>query len=721
MKTKHLLFTLMALWVSAVANADNTKIDGIYYKISGTSATVTESSYGVYSNENSYSGDVTIPPTITYNGVVYPVERIGHNAFYNCTALTSVSIPESVTTIEYRAFLGDKLANLTIPNGVTKIEYQVFSGCEIATLTISKNAINIGYSIFSGSKIDNLIFSDGVGDMKFDLQGGAIGYGNYAPPCYEATIKKVYLGRNITYKQTPNGLSLKTVFHGQSSLNELTIGKNVTDIPTQLFYSIGITSLRIPNNVQTIGSKAFQNCKRLVDLEFSGGDLILGEYAFASCERLRSLYIPASVAIGNKSFRGCIRLEDLTIEDGNDVLGTYAFDSCSYLSKAYVGSRIVGSRAFNECTDLVNLKFGANVETIDTYAFYNCKSLTYVSFPNSVSSIASYAFSNCTGLEKVQIGSGMTDIANYAFSSCNSIKSVYVSATNPPTALDNTFTSTVYSNAILYVPENSIADYQAATCWKKFTNIRALPDSFALNDGESYNLEEEYTVNDLSFTRTFNNTNWQALYLPFSLEYNDWSTNFDMARINDVHQFDDDDDGIMELTELEITRLKAGSHTEPNTPYLIRAKAAGTYTLIPTNKTLYPAEENSFEVTSWNNLFTFTGTYSGLSGSDMVYNGYYAMGGGTLKKATDATYGLAPYRWYMEVSDRYGNPVNLGEVKIMCLNDDMDETGIESIHNSQFIIHNDNAAVYDLSGRKLSNGQIKKGIYIKDGKKFLVR
>lgn len=279
-------------------------------------------------------------------------------------------------------------------------------------------------------------------------------------------------------------------------------------------------------------------------------------------------------------------------------------------------------------------------------------------------------------------------------------------------------------------------------------------DDITLTDGGTYDLGIEHEFGDAAYTRTFNNTNWQAWYVPFSLEYNDWSTNFDMARINDVHQFDDDDDGIMEVTALEVANLKAGSHTEPNTPYLIRAKATGTYTFIPTNKTLYPAEENSFEVTSWNNLFTFTGTYCGVSGSEMVANGYYVMGGGTLHKAnkirgrfhapefgdddntgdddTGSTetdlypdYALAPYRWYMAVSDRYGNPVNLGEVKIMCLDDEWEETGIDELtmENGQLTMKN---SVYDLSGRKLSNskflnGQIRKGIYIKNGKKVFVK
>ena len=250
------------------------------------------------------------------------------------------------------------------------------------------------------------------------------------------------------------------------------------------------------------------------------------------------------------------------------------------------------------------------------------------------------------------------------------------------------------------------------------------PTSGALTDDDvSYNTTTT-VVDDLSYTRTFSNTNWQALYLPFSLEYSDWSTNFDMARINDLHQFDDDDDGIMEVTALEVANLKAGSHTEPNTPYLIRAKATGTYTFIPTNKTLFPAEENSFEVTSWNNTFTFTGTYSGLSGTEMVANNYYAMGGGTLKRATDTAYGLAPYRWYMEVADRYGNPVNLGEVKVMCLDDEWEETGINNVNDNL----NNEDAVYDLSGRKISHSlnssfshSLPKGIYIKNGKKVFVK
>ncbi len=95
-------------------------VDGIYYNFSGTEATVTYRSFFI--KEYRYSGDVTIPATVTYNDVQYKVTGIGTSAFRWCSDLTSIKIPASVTTIDSWAF--DDCTGLTsieIPASVTSI------------------------------------------------------------------------------------------------------------------------------------------------------------------------------------------------------------------------------------------------------------------------------------------------------------------------------------------------------------------------------------------------------------------------------------------------------------------------------------------------------------------------------------------------------------------------------------------------------------------------
>lgn len=241
-------------------------------------------------------------------------------------------------------------------------------------------------------------------------------------------------------------------------------------------------------------------------------------------------------------------------------------------------------------------------------------------------------------------------------------------------------------------------------------------EEVALNDGEPYTNDIETACNKITYTRNFTNTKWQALYLPFELSYEDWSADFEVARLNDVHQWDDDDDGTIDRTELEVVKMKSGT-TEANMPYLIRANEAGEKTLTVTNATLHRAEETSIDCSSVGTLFTFIGTYTGIDGSTMLTKGYYAMGDGALVQAESSESNLSSYRWYLSVTDRYGTPKNIGEVKVAVFGFDDDYTdGVEEIENR--MEENENA-IYDISGRRVVNPHC--GVYIKNGKKYLIK
>lgn len=193
-------------------------------------------------------------------------------------------------------------------------------------------------------------------------------------------------------------------------------------------------------------------------------------------------------------------------------------------------------------------------------------------------------------------------------------------------------------------------------------------------NGFAYTNSSEEYFDRIDYVRTFNNTNWQALYVPLTMKYDEWKDDFEVATINDVNMYDTDDDGTIDKTEIELIKIKNGSLV-PNTPYFIKAKKAGAKTISLTNATLYPAEENSLECSSTTMRFTFTGTYSGVSGQEMVDNHYYALTGGSLSYASSAAAKLSPYRWYMKVEDKGNNLVVLptAEVRLRVLGEDFEE------------------------------------------------
>ena len=120
--TACLTTLILSVFFSISASARVVEVDGIYYDISGTTATVTSG--------NKYSGDIVIPESITFENSIYSVTSIGDYAFYDCSSLTSVTIPTSVTSIGDKAFYEcSSLTSVTIPNSVTSIEDGAFVGC----------------------------------------------------------------------------------------------------------------------------------------------------------------------------------------------------------------------------------------------------------------------------------------------------------------------------------------------------------------------------------------------------------------------------------------------------------------------------------------------------------------------------------------------------------------------------------------------------------------
>lgn len=315
-------------------------------------------------------------------------------------------------------------------------------------------------------------------------------------------------------------------------------------------------------------------------------------------------------------------------------------------------------------------------------------------------------------------------IDNYAFAYCSSLKTMSIHTSETPMAGNKLFEGTDINNGTLYVPSDAVEEYASVYPWYSWGVIKSINNEesegedndkqYDIVDGQIYNGSQIITCDQLTYTRTFSDTNWQALYVPFSMQYDDWKDNFEIAYLNDAHQFDDDDDGVIDRTVLESVKLKEGSKTEPNTPYMIKAKVTGSQTITLTDAMVYPAGENSFDVTSWFTKFIFTGTYHTVT--NMATAGHYAMAKGGLMQATSDAATLGSFRWYLDVTDRYGNPTPLASKSIRLSFDDGETTDIDII-NADSPRH---AEVYSISGIQLK-GKLPKGLYISNGKKVVIK
>ncbi len=330
---------------------------------------------------------------------------------------------------------------------------------------------------------------------------------------------------------------------------------------------------------------------------------------------------------------------------------------------------------------------------------------------DGVTNIGNNAFYKCSNLASVTIPGSVTSIAKSAFHSCKNLTSITFTGGTPPEFGEYVFYS-VNSSFTIFVPGKSKEEYKKAL---KGFNIQAI--TLSLTDNEAYTNDSQLDGADVTYTRNFTNVNWQAIYLPFSLKYEDLKDDFELAYINTVRQYDRDKDGVIEETAMEIVKMKSGS-TAPNRPYLIRAKSKGEKTITVKDATVSASENKSIDCSTTIAKFTITGTYSTIHPETMIANNYYAMGGGKLIHS-DGSNGLNPYRWYLKVEARdyskykVSNAAKAITIKVL---DDEETTGIDELQTA-----NSNSSVYDINGRKVNENSLKPGMYIKNGRKFVVK
>lgn len=375
----------------------------------------------------------------------------------------------------------------------------------------------------------------------------------------------------------------------------------------------------------------------------------------------------------------------------------------------------IGSYAFYLCGNLTSVTIPNSMTSIGSSAFIHCKSLTSIKIPNSVKSIGGFAFYNCSALTSVTIPNSVTSIERYAFWACEALKSITFNGSTPPKFGEYVFGNDnyFYNSIPVYVPANSRETYKDALKGYGMSNIKAIP--LSLNFQDNYTQNSQIDDIDVFYTRTYT-AKWEALYLPFSLKYEDWKDDFEVARINAVRQYDTDDDGDIDRSVLEFVKMKSGN-IKPNTPYLIKAKEAGEKTLHLEDVTVYKAEEKSIECSTTNTKFTFTGTYKSISFSNPFNKkDYYILDGKGLNVSKGTLY-LLPYQWYLEIKDRnsaYGIKNMAKEISISVVGEET--TGIANIQHTS-----PNTQIYDLNGRKVNENNLKPGMYVKNGKKFIVK
>ena len=510
---------LVVMWLLFPLTASGVDIGELTYTLNSTkkTATVTGAVEG-----NTFSGNLVIPASVEYEGETYTVTtfQARTGAFNNYTQLTSVTIPESITSLGTKTFSScTNLTTVIIHASIPGITASVFSGCTaLTTVNIPETVTTIGASAFNGcSSLESIDIPENVTSILTSAFSGC------------SSLKSIIIPEGVTSIGN-------NAFSGCTSLTSINIPEAVIDIGSGAFSNCTeLTSINIPQKLTSIDSGTFFGCTGLKSINIPESVTSILTSAFNGCSGLRSIDIPKSVTyIGDNAFKDCSGLTSITIPEAVTSIGQYTFDGCSALDEitvlaitppvvtsdnsfsnydvtlkiysisaeayknadvwhnfsnineieaftyefdpssktAILTGTVIGNSLTEKLVIPSSVIFEGETYTITAIgdnAFAGYSGIPSVTIPESITTIGGSAFSGCTGLTAINIPENVEFIGSGAFEGCNGIKKITLQAVTPPAVADiNCFPD--YEMPLI-VPIESIKDYRNANVWNSFDAI----------------------------------------------------------------------------------------------------------------------------------------------------------------------------------------------------------------------------------------------------------
>ena len=403
------------------AFTDSTGITSIC--IPDTITTIEEESFNNYCELSNIYFEGNIVSWCNVNGLEnLPLYQTFRKLYFKGKELKGIlTIPKEATIINAAAFAAcDEITEVVIAEGITKIGLGAFIGCnKLTNVTINKGITHIEEYAFTSC--ENLAKIDYIGDLASWCKiDGLVNIPDTANLYIDGKEIAGKLVLPDTVTEIKNG-----AFFSRSKLTSVTIPDSVTSIGNNAFYNcLRITTVKIGNSAASIGSGAFLNCINLISVTIGDNVTNIGDSAFGFCAKLTNIKIPNNIiSIGGSAFSGCSGLTNITIPNTLTNLGDYAFSGCSGLTSITIPDSVtnIGNNVFSDCKGLTSAVVPA--EAVSGVCPYNIEELI-------ITSGKILMLWDFNALNSITIGDNVTDIERNAFSRCPNLNTIQVSENN---------------------------------------------------------------------------------------------------------------------------------------------------------------------------------------------------------------------------------------------------------------------------------------------------
>ena len=565
--------------------------------------------------ENADVTDLVIPSTVRYNGVTYAVVALYDNR-YNQNKVRTLTLPRTLRHINdgglsyYRA-----ITDLEIPANVERMGDYIVNDCpQLQRIKVNAEVpptlgslgvdsyYEDGYTAYRHLRIvipresfhayrlvsawntdyNVLIGGDeGITVNTGKIAAGDLGHVVVEEAGYLQEVNKLIIEGELNSDDwskigqmtnlTELDLSKALIdeipsyaFNERGAIDKVVLPPTLKKIGSYAFQRTSLTSVNIPDNVETIEEAAFRQVKQLQEMHLPDSLTSLGRYAFSSCSSLRTVKIPTKLKeIPWYAFDGCKSLQSVELHDSITGFGDYSFRSCDLREITLPKSTTwIGGRAFAENTNLSKVTLNEGLIDIWAEAFYNT-AIDTLNCPSTLRNIYNGAFAGCGNLRQINLNEGLTRIEVYAlannkateivlpssleycsqsaFDDCDSLVTIEARSVMPPNTDGNCpLSGTDLTKAVLYVPVWSLSEYQLAPGWNQFYTFRTsdfMPQYVKVNKDFYFTLRDELapdyrpdielTVTNNQITDSQNNSDYQHGNLTISgrskLAVNDFS------------------------------------------------------------------------------------------------------------------------------------------------------------------------------------------------------